>query len=117
MNWIHRKRGDIKTSYRSNKVLSVIKKKKQTNPKVMYIINSHSRSRMRSKHITQRDVVKSIEEFDKMYENRNWTVVEKRLWEFILRTVFSMNSDKKVNIITTMHINENKFQKSHIDEF
>jgi len=52
---------------------------KQTNPNVSYIIHPHSRLRLKEKHITHREVVKSIEEFDNIYEHENKSVVEKRM--------------------------------------
>ena len=117
MFWISTPKRERTLTPRKNKVLSAIKKKKQTNPDVSYIINPHSREKMQERHITQRDVVRSIEEFDNMYESRERTVVEKRLGGQILRTIFSMWMDKKVNVISTMHINEKKFNKSHVDAF
>lgn len=98
-----------------NKVLSVIKRHKQTNRDVSYITNTHSREKMKTLDITQRDVIKSIEECDKFYDNERWTVVEKRLSDHIIRTVFNIHDRNNVHIVTTMYINEKKFSENRVD--
>jgi len=76
---LERKRGEFKKRNKPNKVLNVLYKKKQTNPDLTYIINPHSKVKMKKRHISETDVVKSIEEFDKFYVNDDRTIVEKKI--------------------------------------
>lgn len=117
MLWLSHSQPRVNKTPCKNKVLSAIKKVKQTNPNVSYIIHPHSRLRLKEKHITHREVVKSIEEFDNIYEHENKSVVEKRMWGQILRTVFSMGMDSKVHIISSMHISERQFNTVHKDTY
>jgi hypothetical protein len=78
MNTIERKRVELNINKKPNKVLEILNKKKQSNPGVTYIINQHSKDNMKKRFISESEVVKSIEEFDKFYINDDRTIVEKK---------------------------------------
>ncbi len=118
MFWLERKRGEFKRKNTPNKVLKAINKAKQTNPDVTYKPTPHAKTEMKNRLISTRDVVKSIEECDRFYERDDKTVVEKKIWEHILRTIYSYNQyTKEVFIITTYHINKKKFATHQSDQF
>ena len=111
-----RKKWALNKSKKPNKVLNALNKKKQTNQNMKYVINPHSRKNMNERHISERDVVKSIEEFDTFSVNEDRSIVEKKIWNEVVRTVYSMNMyTNEINVITTMHINKTKFAKQKTD--
>lgn len=101
-----------------SKVQQAIDKKRQTNPDVHYVIKKHTRDSMDERRITERDIVKSIEEFDKIYENDGKSVVEKKIGNQIIRTIYSYCMyTKKASVISSYHINKSKFEKNRSDTF
>jgi len=118
MKTIKKQKHKLNKVKRANKKLDVINIEIQTNPDVTYIINPHSRLNMIKRKITEIDIVKSIEEFDKYYINNDRTIVEKKIGDHVVRTIYSFNIyTKQIFIISTMHINKKKFARVETDSF
>jgi polysaccharide deacetylase 2 family uncharacterized protein YibQ len=115
---IERKKGELTQTKKPNKVLDILNSKKQTYPNVVYLMNPHSRYKMQSRKISEKEIIKSIEEFDKHYVNDDRTIVEKQIGNHVIRTVYSYNMyTNEISIISTMHINKRKFFTPKIDIF
>lgn len=118
MYTLERQRGDFKRRNTPNKVLNAINRKKQTNPDVFYKLTPHSKKQMKERNITTRDVVRSIEECERFYERDDKTVVEKKIGDHIVRTIYSYNMyTKEIFVISTYHINKRKFTTPQSDQF
>ena len=118
MKTLDRQQGKLNNIIKPNKVIEVINKWKQNNSNLVYIINQHSKSSMKKRRISKSDLIKSIEQFDKFYVNENRIIVEKQIWEHVIRTIYSFNMyTNKVFIISTMHINKKKFATNRFDSY